>query len=126
MKTNSLTLTPSNLPKLTYSVLIEEENETGYKATVLELPDCRAFGVTREEAIANARQLLTTRLAKAEVVSLEIDNPHFEHPWMKFAGMFKDDPDFDKVLEFIEDDRRKLDADMEAYYQQLDAEEETK
>lgn len=125
MNTSSLTLTPSNLPKLNYSVLIEEE-EKAYKATVWGLPDCQAFGTTREEALANVRQLLTARLAKAEIVSLEIDNPHFEHPWMKFAGMFKDDPDFDEVLSFIEADRRKLDAEMEEYYRQLDAEEEAK
>lgn len=123
MNTNSLILTPSNLPKLNYSVLIEEE-EKAYKATVWGLPDCEAFGTTREEALANVRQLLTARLAKAEIVSLEIDNPYFEHPWMKFAGMFKDDPDFDEVLADIEAYRRERDAEMEEYYRQLDAEDE--
>ena len=126
MNTNSLTLIPSNLPKLTYSVLIEEDKKKGYKATVWGLPDSTAFGTTREEALTNLRQLLTARIGKAEIVSLEIENPHFQHPWMKFAGMFKDDPDFDEVLAFIEADRRELDAEMEAYYQQLDAEEEAK
>ncbi|MCU0545682.1 MAG: hypothetical protein MUE44_26530 [Oscillatoriaceae cyanobacterium Prado104] len=40
---------------------------------------------------------------------------------MKFAGMFKDDPQFDEMLEFIEEERRQLDAEMEEYYRKLDA-----
>jgi predicted RNase H-like HicB family nuclease len=126
MNTNSLTLTPSNLPKLTYSVLIEEEKEKGYKTTLWGLPDCTAFGTTREEALTNLRQLLTARLGKAEIVSLEIENPNFEHPWMKFAGIFKDDPEFDEVLADIEAYRRERDAEMEEYYRKRDAEEEAK
>jgi predicted RNase H-like HicB family nuclease len=126
MNPNSLTLTPSNLPKLAYSVLIEQENENSYKATVWGLPDCKAFGTTREQAIANARQLLVARLANAEIVSLEIENPHFEHPWMKFAGKYKDDPQFDEMLEDINALRRERDAQMEAYYRQLDAETEAR
>jgi hypothetical protein len=39
---------------------------------------------------------------------------------MKFAGMFKDDLDFDRVLEHLEEYRRELDAEMEKYDQQLD------
>lgn len=50
--------------------------------------------------------------------------PNSEHPWMKFAGVFKDDPTFDKVQAYIEEYRRELDAEMEEYYLKLDAEEE--
>ncbi|MFB2876461.1 hypothetical protein [Floridanema aerugineum] len=83
--------------KLNYSVIIEEIKVGLYSATVWGLPDCKATGATREEAIKNARQLLIARLEKAEIVSLEVELPKPEHPWMKFAGMFKDDPDFDEV-----------------------------
>ncbi|MEB3343239.1 hypothetical protein [Okeania sp.] len=69
---------------------------------------------------------MTARLEKVEIVSLEIERPKPEHPWMKFAGMFKDDPDFEEVQAFIEEDRRQLDAEMEIYYHQLDVEEKVK
>lgn len=117
---------PRNSPKLTYDVLIENEKDGSVSATVLGLPDCKAQGATREEALTRLRQLLTARLEKAEIVSLEIEPPKAEHPWMKFAGMFKDDPQFDEMLAYIEADRRELDAEMEAYYRQLDAEDEAK
>ncbi|MFB2937469.1 hypothetical protein ACE1B6_19650 [Aerosakkonemataceae cyanobacterium BLCC-F154] len=108
------------LNQLNYSVIIEEIKAGLYSATVWGLPDCKATGATREEAIKNARELLIARLEKAEIVSLEVELPKPEHPWMKFAGMFKDDPDFDEVSADIEAYRRERDA---AYYQQLDAEE---
>ena len=33
------------------------------------------------------------------------------HPWLPFAGMFKDDPDFQEVVEIIAENRRKMDED---------------
>jgi hypothetical protein len=56
---------------------------------------------------------LQARLEKAEIVTLEIDPPKAEHPWMKFAGMFKDDPQFDEMLAYIEADRREVDLENE-------------
>ena len=33
------------------------------------------------------------------------------HPWMEFAGMFKDDKDFLEVLDIMTENRRKMDED---------------
>jgi hypothetical protein len=38
--------------------------------------------------------MITDRLSQSEVVTLKIDTVQAEHPWMQFAGMFKDDPHF--------------------------------
>ncbi len=124
MNTNALIDKSEVLTKLNYSVLIEEVKLGLYSATVWGLPDCKAVGVTREESLKNVRQLLTAYLEKAEIVSLEIELTKPEHPWMKFAGKYKDDPYFDEMLADIEALRRERDAEMEAYYRQLDAEEQ--
>ncbi|MEB3179078.1 MAG: type II toxin-antitoxin system HicB family antitoxin [Nostocaceae cyanobacterium] len=108
--------------KFTYPVLIQEL-EDGYKATVLGLPNCESIAETREAALTNLQQVLTEFLAKADIVSLEIELPKREHPWMKFAGIFKDDPLFNDMLEDIAAYRRERDAEMEEYYRQLDAED---
>lgn len=112
-------------PKLTYDVLIEPEKDGGFSAAVIGLPNCRATGATKEEALTRLGQLLTARLQEAEIVSLEIE-PSTEHPWMKFAGKYKDDPQFEQMLEYIEANRRELDVEMEAYYRQLDSENQAK
>lgn len=36
-----------------------------------------------------------------------------KHPWMKFAGMFKDDPYWDEFKEAIAEYRREIDAEDE-------------
>ena len=122
VKTTHLT----TAPKSTYDVLIENQPDGTVKATLLGLPDCQGLGNTQTEAIEKLTQSLQTRLETAKIVTLEIEAPKVENPWMKFAGMFKDDPQFDEMLEYIEEDRREVDAQMEKYYQQLDAENETK
>ncbi|HAG82673.1 MAG TPA: HicB family protein [Cyanobacteria bacterium UBA12227] len=113
---------PSN--KRSYDVLIENKVEGGVSATVLGWQDCQARGSTKAEALEQLRKLLTARLQNTEIVSLEIDLPKPEHPWMKFAGMFKDDPDFEDVLADIAAYRQELDQEQGDYYRQLDAEEE--
>lgn len=107
-------------PKLTYDVLIENQTDGTFKATLLSLPDCQSLGVTKEEALNKLIQLFQER--KPEIVTLEIEAPQTEHPWMKFSGMHKDNPLFGEVLEHIETERCELDAEMEEHYQRLDAE----
>ncbi|BCL35800.1 type II toxin-antitoxin system HicB family antitoxin [Nostoc sp. MS1] len=113
-----------NQHKSAYDILIENEQDGTVSATVIGIADCKSSGATEEEAIEKLKPLLQERLQRAKIVTLEIEPPQTEHPWMKFAGMFKDDPLFDEVLENIEANRRELDSEMEQHYHQLDAEDE--
>ncbi len=45
-----------------------------------------------------------------EVADYQLPTPEAEDLWMKHAGMFKDEPLFDQVLEEIATYRRELDA----------------
>ena len=45
----------------------------------------------------------------AEIVTLEMAPQ--PHPLAEFAGMFKDDPDFQDVLDIIAENRKTMDAD---------------
>ena len=53
----------------------------------------------------------------------ENESEEKEHPWMKFYGKYEDDPQFDEMLAYIEEDRRQLDPEMEEYYRKLDEKE---
>ncbi|MEH2292425.1 hypothetical protein [Nostoc sp.] len=108
------TTSPTTVPKLTYDVLIENQQDGTVKAILLGLPDCQGLGNTETEAIEQLSQSLQTRLETAKIVTLEIEAPKVENPWMKIAGKYKDDPQFDEMLEYIEEYRRELDADNEA------------
>lgn len=92
------------------SVLVEPVAGNGYRAQGLEPFGFSAEGATPEEAIAKVRQLCQARLnGGAEVVTVELGVT--PHPWLPFAGMFKDDPDFKEVVEIMAENRRKMDAD---------------
>jgi hypothetical protein len=70
-------------------VLVERVKGNGYRARGTEPFALSARGATREEALAKLRAKIRTRLQNgSEVVGLEV-GPE-PHPWMEFAGMFKD------------------------------------
>jgi len=95
-------------PKLTYDVLIENQEDGTVKATLLSLPECQGFGANKEEALNNLIQLFQAR--KPEIVILEIEPDKTEHPWLKFAGMHKDNPLFGETLEYIENEGNAWDV----------------
>ncbi|CAC5345136.1 MULTISPECIES: hypothetical protein [Planktothrix] len=121
MTANLIQASSPSIAKLTYPVLIQQQNQE-YIVTVLGL-DCKAKGSSREAALEQLLEQVNAILKQGEIVQLEIPLPKPEHPWMKFAGMFKDDPYFDEMLKDIEDYRRERDAETEEYYRQLDGEE---
>jgi hypothetical protein len=92
--------------------LIEPVAGKRYRARGAEPFALTAEGATREEALANLKEKLSARLKNGTaVVPLEV--PTEEHPLAEFAGMFKDDPYFDEVLEIMAANRRKMDRDPE-------------
>jgi hypothetical protein len=52
MNASLVTTLGEPLTQLTYSILVEQETEGSYKATVWGLADCHATGETKESAIA--------------------------------------------------------------------------
>ncbi|BAY22684.1 hypothetical protein NIES2100_24470 [Calothrix sp. NIES-2100] len=113
MTSNLVKNAANDLSKLNYSVLVEAK-EDGYQATVWGLPEFQVFAQTREAALNNLHELVNTRLKNVEIVTQEIEAPKSEHPWMKFAGMYKDNPLFEDVVSNIKAYRRELDAEMDA------------
>lgn len=106
--------------KLTYGVLIEQEQDGQFSAVVPGLSDYKSLGVTEDEAVSKLQQILQERLKNSKIVTLEVESTSNEDPWDNIFGMYKDNPLFDEVLAEIEAERAKLDAKMEEYYKQLD------
>ncbi|MBD2437022.1 type II toxin-antitoxin system HicB family antitoxin [Nostoc sp. FACHB-110] len=99
--------------KLTYDVLIENQADGQVRATLIGLPDCQGFGSTETEAIEKLSQSLQHRLEAAKIVTLEIETTKKNNPWLKIAGKYKDDPQFEQMLEYIQEYRRELDHNHE-------------
>jgi hypothetical protein len=90
-------------------VLIEPIAHNGYRAQSKEPFALSAKGATREEALAKLRAKIEKRLKKgSEIVGLEVGQPH---PWMEFAGMYKDDPWIDDWVQSMAEYRQQVEND---------------
>ncbi len=70
-------------------------------------------GATREDALAKLRTKIQARLKnRTELVGLEI-GPR-PHPWMQFAGMFKDDPWIEDWVQSMAEYRQQVEDDPDA------------
>jgi hypothetical protein len=109
----------------TAHIIIKNESDRTVSAALLGWPECKAFGETRSQALQNLHDLVNAQLAEAEIVSVKLTNSRSNNPWVRLAGKYENDPQYDEVLAHIEEYRRELDAETEAYYSQIDAAVET-
>ncbi|MFN6558610.1 MAG: hypothetical protein RMY28_002235 [Nostoc sp. ChiSLP01] len=103
----------SHAANLKVNILLETKEDGSAIASILELPQYHVEAATREQALSILEQLLIQRMDKVEIIPMEIKVPQPEQsqrPWMKFAGVFKDDPDFEVVQQYIQEYRQELDA----------------
>ena len=114
-----------DLDSSTYHIIIKNESDRTVSAALLGWPECKAFGETRSQALQNLHDLVNAQLAEAEIVSVKLTNSRSNNPWVRLAGKYENDPYYDEVLAHIEEYRRELDAETEAYYSQIDAAVET-
>ncbi|MEH2109038.1 hypothetical protein [Nostoc sp.] len=101
------------MANLKVNILLETREDGSAIASILELPQYRVEAATREQALLLLNQLLIQHMEKVEVIPMEIKLPQTEQSqkhWMKFAGVFKNDPDFDIVQQYIPEYRQELDA----------------
>jgi hypothetical protein len=73
-----------------------------------------------EKIITKIRQLSPDAIQKFEEfidqLSQDSDSTEKPHPWLEFAGIFKDDPSFDQFLKEMENYRKEVDAQAEEEY----------
>lgn len=98
-----------------HPVIVHRTRAGQYEAVALMVPTCAGTGQSRQEALTDLKHLLHDWLRSAEITTIEIDAPNvgpFSHPasnsqersgnpWLTTAGMFKDDPGLDDMLQEI-------------------------
>ena len=96
---------------MTYDVLVTKEKSQRYTARVLLLPDIVASGSTEEEALEQVKAAITTLRANSRIVHLNVP-PLSEDsdPWLQYAGLWADDPDWDDFQREVEAFRQAMDS----------------
>ena len=98
---------------MTIAVLIEPMSEGGFRATGGPPFVVSARGATRDEAFDRLKLEIEGRIeAGAVVVPMEV-GLELGNPWLKGAGMFRENPLFDAWQESIAVYRRSVDEDSE-------------
>lgn len=96
---------------MTYDVILRRKKNK-YVARVRDWPELVIEEDSRDAALLQIKDQLAEYLSQPpEVVQIELDSTleHEDHPWLKFAGMWADDPTWDDFI-----------AEVEAYRQQID------
>ena len=73
-----------------------------------------------EKILTQIRQLSPDQLQNLEKLIDQLSQANHltekPHPWLEFAGIFKDDPSFDQFLQEMENYRKEVDAQAEEEY----------
>lgn len=96
---------------LAMNLVLETLASGNIAASILEFPQYRVESSNREDAIVQIRADAQALFDRIEILPLELDLPQSESPWLKYAGMFKDDPDFAEIAAAI---RAERDSDDES------------
>jgi hypothetical protein len=88
------------------TVLVERLGEHRYRASTGQPVAMESEGSSREEAVERLREQAAQRLKEGELVEVSIAAVADANPWVKYAGIWKDHPDFDAFLENIAEYRR--------------------
>jgi predicted RNase H-like HicB family nuclease len=90
-------------------VLIEPVPGSGFRAKAGALFSFTTEGSTPDEALRRFKEkILEQLIGGAELVSLNVPA---DNPWLRVAGVFRDDPDFDEWQKEIAEYRRQIEAD---------------
>src|SRR5688572_15806007 len=93
------------------SVILEQVNKNGYRATALVPMPLVAEAATRDQAVERISALIREKLAGAELIQVEVGDTTKPNPWLAIAGTWRDHPDVDDVAENIAAYRREVDAE---------------
>jgi hypothetical protein len=112
----NLPVTNVQVANLSCHLWVETQADGEVLAWIGEWPECRVTADSRGQAITALENRLQEQMAmrSIEVLPLQLSPLVAQHPIMKFAGIFKDDPDFAEIVAEMRAER-ELEADNPAY-----------
>ena len=96
-----------------YDVLLTKQANSQYTARVLSLPDVVVSGTDDTEVLARVRAAIAHIQANSRVVQVEAPPlaEMSDDPWLRFAGMWEEDPDWDMFQSEIKSFREAIDSE---------------
>lgn len=97
---------------MTYDILVTREAEKKYKARVLLLPEIVVTGKNEADVLNQVKVAIAHLRASSHIVRLDAPGltGDSDDPWLRFAGYWQDDPDWESFQEEIFAFRKEIDA----------------
>lgn len=95
-----------------YQVIVTKHLNNGYTARPILFPEVVVSGADETEALERMRTALIDVQSNSHVVAIDIPAEPTStpaDPWLDFAGMWSDDPDWSQFLAAIDDYRQSID-----------------
>ena len=100
---------------MAYDVLVTRTDSSRYTAHALLFPTITATGRNENDVLAKVRSAIADLRTKSRIVRVDVPTiPHDKNdPWMRFAGAWKDDPDWDVFQEEVRTFREEMDRNAD-------------
>ena len=99
-----------------YNVLLTKQPNSLFTARVLALPEVVVSGADDAEVLARVRAAIAPLHAPSRLV--QIEGPPLaeisDDPWLRFAGMWAEDPEWDLFQSEIQAFREAIDRETQA------------
>ncbi len=94
-----------------FDVLLTREPNNGYRARPVLMPELIVSGDSEEEALSRVRTAIANAQAESRIVRIDVpiadDAP--KNPWLRFAGEWGDEAEWEEFLSSIEAFRNSID-----------------
>ncbi|MCE7990175.1 MAG: hypothetical protein DYG89_54230 [Caldilinea sp. CFX5] len=97
---------------ISYDILLTRQANDGYLARPVLMPELVVAGKDEQEALARVREALAEQQTERRVVHITLPTSQSteDDPWLRFAGMWQDDPNWEQFLADIASYRQAVDA----------------
>lgn len=79
---------------MTMTVLVEKTAHGRFRAMTSQPIALAVEADSAANAVSQLKEEIEDRLSTCEVVELDIRTSRREHPWLRFAGIWKENPEF--------------------------------
>ena len=101
---------------MVYDVLVTQDVNKRYTARVLSLPDIIVSGTDEMEVLHQVRAAIAHLQHNSRIVRLNVPTPTDREtdPWLRAAGMWENDPDWEQFQQAIQVYRQKMDTQTDS------------
>ncbi len=95
------------------TVLVEKTDRGQFRAVTSQPIALSVEADSAANAVSRLKEAMENRLSECEVVEVSIPSSRRDHPWLKYAGIWKGHLEYDAFREAVTEYRAGVDAERE-------------